>query len=267
MQGAGLAAVIVGASSGIGEALARELHKRGWRLGLLARRLDRLKLLAADLGSGVAVGYLDVSTNDSVDRFDAMTKQLGGADLVIISAGGGHLNPTHVSGPDKETISVNVIGFMAMAQAAFRLFQQRGHGHLAAITSVAALRGNRDGAAYAASKAFQSTYLDGLRASAQALKLPIAITELQPGFVDTAMMKTSTPLAPLVRRLLVCDASTAARQMLQAIFRNQKHAYITKRYALIALVLRLLPRPGRRGASTWTGPSYGEIGRSSDCSR
>jgi hypothetical protein len=65
-----------------------------------------------------------------------------------------------------------------------------------------------------------------------------------PGFVDTAMMKTKSPLPPLVRRLLVCDASTATRQMLRAIFRNQKHAFVTKRYALIAFLLKLLPRPG-----------------------
>jgi short-subunit dehydrogenase len=251
MEKAGLAAVIIGASSGIGEALARDLYKRGWRLGLLARRMDKLKALAAELGSGVSVGYLDVSTTACVDSFHAMAEELGGVDLVIISAGCGHLNPTHESGPDQETISVNVIGFMAMAQAAFRLFQTCGHGHLAAITSVAALRGNSAATAYAASKAFQSAYLDGLRESTQVLKLRIAVTELQPGFVETAMLKTTTPLPLLVRRLFVCDVETAARQMLRAIFRNQKHAYITKRYALIAFVLKFLPRPGRRGASPW----------------
>jgi short-subunit dehydrogenase len=244
------AAIIIGASSGIGEALARELHRRGWRLGLLARRLDRLNLLAAELGPGVLAGYLDVSAPDCVDGFNTMAEHLGGAGLVIISAGTGHLNPTHEAGPDDETVSVNVIGFMAMARAAFLHFQRRGHGHLAAITSVASLRGNHDGAAYAASKAFQSTYLDGLRASAQELQLPIGVTELQPGYVDTAMMKTATPLTPLVRRLLVCDAPIAAHQMLQAICRNQKHAYITKRYALVAAFLKLLPRPGKKVAST-----------------
>jgi short-subunit dehydrogenase len=112
----------------------------------------------------------------------------------------------------------------------------RGHGHLAAITSVAALRATSDGAAYAASKAFQSTYLDGLRASAHELKLPITVSELQPGFVETAMMKTETPLSPLVRRVLVCDATIAARQMVRAILRHQKHAYITKRYGVIAFL-------------------------------
>ena len=86
MNNSGPAAIIIGASSGIGEALAREMHKRGWRLGLLARRLDRLNELAAGLGPGVMAGHLDVSAPDCVDGFNAMADRLGGADLVIISA-------------------------------------------------------------------------------------------------------------------------------------------------------------------------------------
>jgi short-subunit dehydrogenase len=141
-------------------------------------------------------------------------------------------------------VAVNITGFMAIAQAACAHFETRGHGHLAAITYVAALRGNADGMTYAASKAFQSVYLDGLRQAIGEARVPVTVTELQPGFVDTAMMKTKTPLAPLLRRLLVCDASTAARQMLRAIHRKRKHAYITKRYGPISSLMKLLPRPG-----------------------
>src|SRR5215469_4013241 len=104
MKSTAPAAVIIGASSGIGEALARDLHARGWRLGLCARRMDKLQALAGELGSGVAVGYIDVSAGDCVDRFHAIAEDLGGADLIIISAGSGHLNPAHESGPDQETV-------------------------------------------------------------------------------------------------------------------------------------------------------------------
>jgi short-subunit dehydrogenase len=237
-------AVIIGASSGIGEALARELHKAGWQLGLLARRIDKLKALAADLDTCVSVGFCDVSKSDCTDNFNAMIEELGGADLVIISAGCGYLSPTHNNTQDEEMVSVNITGFIAIAQATCAHFQTRGNGHLAAITSVAALRGNGEATTYAASKAFQSVYLDGLRHAMRQARIPVTITELQPGFVDTAMMKTRVPLSPLVRRLLVADASTAARQMLRAIRRKQKHAYITRRYAPIASLLKLMPRPG-----------------------
>jgi short-subunit dehydrogenase len=236
-------AVIIGASSGIGEALARQLHREGWRLGLLARRQERLAAIAEVLGERVSTAYIDVSADDCSHRFEAALAELGGADLVILSAGTGHINPQHDTLLDQETTAVNVHGFMTIAHTAFLHFQKRGQGHLAAITSVAALRGSAEATAYAASKAFQSVYLDGLRDSARHKRLPITITELQPGFVDTRMMKTGTPLPPLMRRLLVCDASTAADQMLRAISRKQKHAYITRRYALIACLLKILPRP------------------------
>jgi short-subunit dehydrogenase len=236
-------AIIVGASSGIGEALARQLHKEGWSLGLLARREERLAAIAADLKDHIMVSYADVSKSDCSDRFEMMLEALGGVDLVIISAGAGHLNFQHDILLDQETAAVNVSGFMAIAVAAFRHFERRGQGHLAAITSVASLRGSAAATAYAASKAFQSVYLDGLRDFARLKKLEITVTELQPGFVDTGMMKTETPMSPLIRRLIVSDPTTAARQMLRAISRKKKHAYITKRYTVIAWLLKLFPRP------------------------
>jgi short-subunit dehydrogenase len=173
-----------------------------------------------------------------------MAELLGGVDLVVISAGAGHINPHHNMSLDRETIGVNISGFMAIAEAAIRHFQRRGSGHLAAITSIAALRESADSTVYAASKAFQSVYLDGLRESAQQKMLSITVTELQPGFADTDMMKIETPLSPFVRRLVVSDTTIAARQMLRSISRKKNHAYITRRYAVIALLMKLLPRPG-----------------------
>ena len=99
-------------------------------------------------------------------------------------------------------------------------------------------------AAYAASKAFQSVYLDGLRDLARHSGHPIDVTEVQPGFVDTAMMKPDRPLPAVARQLLVASPAKAARQILRAIQKRKKHAYITRRYALVAFILKLLPRPG-----------------------
>jgi len=211
----------------------------------LARRTDRLATIAAELGTDVLIDYVDVSKEGCAVPFHTMARAMGDVDLVILCAGCGHLNPGHESAPDRETVAVNVRGFMEMPREAFLYFEQRRRGHLAAITSVAALRGNADGAIYAASKAFQSIYLDGLRDSALRKNLDLCVTELQPGFVDTAMMKTTAPLSPFLRWLLVADAATAARQILRAVVRRKKHAYITRRYAVVAFLLRLLPRPGR----------------------
>jgi short-subunit dehydrogenase len=240
----GRTAVIIGASSGIGEALAHQLNREGWRLGLLARRLDRLEALRQAIGPETIVRRIDVSHDDAPAILDDVLDELGGADLVVISAGTGHVNRDLKVELDVETVTVNVLGFMKTAQVAVRHFLRRGRGHLVGISSIAALRGYGDGAVYAASKAFQSVYLDGLRDLARQSGLPIDVTEVQPGFVDTAMMKTDRPLSTLVRWLIVASPAKAARQILRAIRKRKKLAYITRRYALVALLFKLLPRPG-----------------------
>jgi short-subunit dehydrogenase len=239
-----LTAVIVGASSGIGEALAHELNRDGWRLGLLARRLDRLEALRTSLAPDTVARVIDVAQRDAANTLEHLLDELGGVDLVIISAGAGHNNLDLDRELDAETVTVNVEGFMAIAQVAMRHFLKRGRGHLVGISSVAALRGNHAGAAYAASKAFQSVYLDGLRELARHSGHPIVVTEVQPGGVDTAMFKPLRPLSPLATRLFVCSPEKAASQILRAIQLRKKHAYITKRYAVVAFLMKLLPRPG-----------------------
>jgi short-subunit dehydrogenase len=236
-------AVIIGASSGIGEALAHQLHRAGWRLALVARRHERLERLRDTLATETVVRALDVAQPGAAVIIEQVLEELGSVDLVIISAGTGHNNNDLLWELDFDTVSLNVVGFMAVAQVAMRYFLRQGRGHLVGISSIAALRGN-SAACYAASKAFQSVYLDGLRELARHSGHPITVTEVQPGFVDTAMMKPTRPLPALVRRLLVVSPAKAATQILRAIEKRRKHAYITRRYAPIAFILKLLPRPG-----------------------
>jgi short-subunit dehydrogenase len=237
-------AVIVGASSGIGEALAHELNREGWRLGLLSRRRDRLEALGQKLAPDTVVRRVDVSQPDAAEILDDVVAELGGVDLIIITAGTGHNNRDLNVDLDVDTVTVNVVAFMKMTQMAMRHFLRRGRGHLVGVSSIAALRGNAAGAAYAASKSFQSVYLDGLRDLARKSGLPIVVTEVQPGGVDTAMLKPDRPLPVLVRRLFVASPAKAARQILRAVRGQKKHAFITRRYRLIAFFLKLLPRPG-----------------------
>lgn len=231
------AALIVGASSGIGEALARRLAAEGWRLGLAARRLDKLDTLAVEFGFGTVVSAMDLAAPDEARlRFDTLVEELGGADLIVVAAGTGHVNPDLQWIPERETISVNVLGFAAVAQRAMEYFLERGRGHLVGVSSVAKLRADGDAAAYCASKAFVSTYLDGLRHKARTRKLPITVTEVCPGFVDTAMMKAEKPF-------WVASPATAAECIHDAIQRRTSHAFVTRRWGIIGIVLRLLPSP------------------------
>jgi short-subunit dehydrogenase len=152
----------------------------------------------------------------------------------VISAGTGFLNPNLSWELEKQTIDVNVSGFTALADAAMQYFMQSGRGHLVGISSLAALRGNRLAPAYNASKAFMSIYLQGLRYKVAGLGLPITITDIQPGFVDTAMAQSPS-------LFWVASTEKAANQIYTAIHRKRKQATITKRWRLFAWILKLAP--------------------------
>ncbi len=232
--------MIVGASSGIGEALARRLADEGWSLGLAARRIDRLATLAVELaarhpGRTFVPRAIDLVDPDaSIAAFESLAAEVGGVGLVVVSSGVGHENPSLEWPPEAETVEVNVAGFTAIAVAAMRHFERRGSGHLVGLSSLAALHGHGDAPAYGASKAYVSRYLQALRHRVAARKLPIAVTDIQAGFVDTAMAKGEG-------LFWVATADEAARQIARAIARRRRHAYVTRRWRLIAWILRLLP--------------------------
>lgn len=228
-------AVIIGASSGIGRALALVLSREGYALGLAARRTDLLHDLARGLPNRAIIRRMDVSVQpEAVDALEGLIAELGGMDLLIISAGTGFINPELDWAKEKETSDVNALGFAAMAGAAFRHFRQRGSGHLVGITSIGALRGNSDAPAYYASKAFAASYLQGLRKKAVKMRLPILVTDIQPGLVDTAMAKGEG-------LFWVQPPEKAALQIWEAIRKRRTHAYVTKRWRLIAWVMKIMP--------------------------
>lgn len=228
-------AIIVGASSGIGRALAKTLAKNGVIVGLVSRRLELLSELQQEIGTQAVIKQIDISnTHNAILRFSEFVQEMGDIDLIVISAGTGFINPELDWDKENATIAVNVAGFAAIANVAIHYFLKNGTGHLVNISSIAALRGNGITPAYNASKAFESIYLDGLRHKIAKLRLPITITDIQPGFVDTAMAQGEG-------LFWVASPDKAAKQIYQAIIRKKKHAYITKRWRLIAWFFNLVP--------------------------
>ena len=136
---------------------------------------------------------------------------------------------------EREAIDTNVLPFTCIAGWAYHFFERQKSGQFVAITSIAGLRGGRHAPAYNATKAFQIRYLEGLRAKAKKAGMPIVITDIRPGFVDTAMAKGEDVFwsAPVPK---------AAAQIYRAIENKKAVAYVTHRWALIAFVIRLLPR-------------------------
>ena len=122
----------------------------------------------------------------------------------------------------------------AIANAAFKYFYNQGSGHIVGISSIAAIRGSGEAPAYNASKAFVSNYLEGLRQKARKSGIAITVTEIQPGFVNTAMAKGEG-------LFWVSSPGKAGQQILKAVNSKKKHAYITKRWRLIAWLLKIIP--------------------------
>jgi short-subunit dehydrogenase len=228
-------AIVTGASSGIGRALAVRLAHEGWRVGLAARRVALLESLREEIGRDAVVQPMDQSDAPAaMEALRALIARLGGADLVILNAGTGHLNAALDWEPERETVAVNVTGFAALAQVAMRHFEQRGGGHLVSISSIAALHGYGGAPAYGASKAFISHYMDALRHRCARRRLPIAVTDVLPGFVDTAMAQGD-------HVFWVASADEVARQILDAVRRRRKRAIVTRRWILVAWAYRLVP--------------------------
>ena len=227
-------AIIIGASSGIGRALAVILSLDGYRVGVVARRTDLLAQLREELAGPCVIKTVDVSQTElAMPLLQELIEELGDVELFIVSAGTGFENAALAWAPERDTIAVNVLGFAGMVNVAVAHLETRGSGHLVGISSLAALRGNRAAPAYNASKAFVSNYLQGVRYRFNKLKLPIVVTDVQPGYVDTRMAKGNL--------FWVASPQTAARQIVAAIRGRKQRVYVTRRWRLIAWLMRIAP--------------------------
>jgi short-subunit dehydrogenase len=226
--------IVVGATSGIGRALAFKLAAEGYIVGITGRRLELLNELKSQNPERFVVSAFDVTNLTKVQAcLDQLTTELGGLDLLILSSGTGKINPSLDNSIERYTNEVNIAGFTAVSNWAISYFEKQGYGHFVAITSVAAIRGSRHAPAYNASKAYQVNYLEGLRQRVFHLKKPITITDIRPGFVDTAMASGKV--------FWMAPVDKAASQIVQAINAKRDVVYVTKRWRLIALLLRGLP--------------------------
>jgi short-subunit dehydrogenase len=228
-------AIIIGASSGIGEALALELDSNGYSLGLASRRTVLLEELASKLKHRAHIRELNLADCDAAAiSLRQLIHEMKDVDLIVLSAGAGFDNPKLEWAPELNTISVNVTGFARVVNVIVEYFEERGHGHLAAITSICAIRGHGDAPAYGASKAFMSNYLSSLRQRFRRKDLPIYVTEICPGYVDTAMAQGAS-------LFWVASVQKASKQIRRALKTRRSHVYVTKRWRLIAWLLRVCP--------------------------
>jgi short-subunit dehydrogenase len=243
--------LITGASSGLGEGMARAFATKGRDLALCARRVERLDELKAELlerhpGIKVAVAALDVNDHDQVPKvFAELSDELGGIDRIIVNAGIGKGAPLG-SGKlwaNKATLETNLIAALVQIETALEMFKAAGGGHLVLISSVLGNKGVPGvKAAYAASKAGVTSLGESLRA--EYLSGPIKVTTLEPGYIESEMTAKSAST------LLMVDNETGVKAMVDAMEREAGRAAVPwwPWGPLVQLMRVLPPRLAKRFA-------------------
>lgn len=226
--------LIIGGSSGIGRAIACQLADNDHKIIITGRRLDKLKEVKDLFPNQINIIQHDVrdykSSEDLLNESIALFETI---DLIIYSSGVGEPNYELEWSKEVPTLETNIMGAVKIYGLAYQLFKKQGFGHLVGISSIAGIRGNRHVPAYFASKAFQINYLESLWLKGKRSKSNIFVTDVRPGFVDTDMAIGKT--------FWMADTTKAAQQIIKAIEKKKKRVYITKRWIVIATILRFLP--------------------------
>lgn len=226
-------ALVIGGSSGIGKALVRKLLEENYTVGLSGIERDDLSELTKKYSS-LFIKYIDCSVENCSLEIKQFINDLGGVDIIINSAGIGHLNNRPGFLVENNANKVNVLGFTEIADWSYRYFEERKQGHFVAITSMAGLIGFRSTPAYTAGKGYQKNYMEALRQRANKSSDPVYVTDIRAGFVDTDFSKD-------LKTFWVCTPEKAADQIYRAIKKKKSLSYVTKRWRILAVIVAMIP--------------------------
>jgi decaprenylphospho-beta-D-erythro-pentofuranosid-2-ulose 2-reductase len=231
-------AIVIGASSGIGRAVAEALLAGGATVAVLARRDD----LLGDVGGGDRrlVYRHDVHETGGVSAlFEQIVTRMGGLDLVVYAAG---MQP--VVGPleyptsmDLDTIAVNFAGAVAWLNMAAERFSRAQEGTIVGIGSVAGDRGRRGNPVYGATKAALDTYLESLRN--RLAPSGVTVLTVRPGFVDTALLRQF----PVPSFVPVASPTQAAHDILAAVVARKRVVYVPGWWRYVMALIKAIPAP------------------------
>lgn len=258
-------AIVMGATSGIGMEVASLLAQRGWQVGIAGRRIDRLEEVKrntnllisespkASKGEIACYQQIDVTSPEAPSLLLKLIEKLGGMDLYFHSSGIGWQNNSLDIEKEMKTVETNGLGFVRMVDTAFNWFAQQNQGQepgqgqrqgkdrscdtyrIACITSIAGTKGLGAAPAYSATKRFQNHYLECLTQQAHMRHLPIAITDIRPGFVKTDLIAGSNyPLQLTPQKV--------ALQIVNAIERGKTVKTIDWKYSILVSLWRMIPR-------------------------
>jgi short-subunit dehydrogenase len=234
-------ALVVGASSGIGEALARRLAADGARVALVARRETELRRIMDEINSAaggehaIAVAHDVRVVEEAPELVQEIARRLGGLDLVIYAAGAmpAVAADEYDTNKDREMLEVNLLGAIAWLNPVAERMARLGRGTIVGIGSVAGDRGRAPNPVYCTSKAGFHAYLEALRN--RLAKLGVKVVTIKPGFVDTAMTRGKEGL------FWVISADRAAQIILKKASRGVVTAYVPARWRLVMTIVRSIP--------------------------
>lgn len=226
--------IIIGATSGIGREVAKLYIAQGWQVGVAGRRAEELETLRKEAPEQVSTQVLDVTLEDAPYRLQSLIDKVGGMDLFLLSSGIGKQNPTLTPDIELRTAATNVEGFIRLTTAAYHYFEKQGYGHIAAISSIAGVKGLGIAPAYSATKRFQNTYLDALDQLSRMNGLNIRFTDIRPGFVATPLLKDDN--YPLLMK-----APQVAACIVKAISKKKRIVVIDWRYRILVFFWKLIP--------------------------
>ena len=229
-------AIVFGATSGIGKSLTEILVKEGYRVAVTGRRLEKLEALKTAYPTHILVKQNDIQDVEAVEKvFTEIVNEFKTIDLVVQSSGVGYVNPKLEWDKESQTINTNVLGVTKLYVLAYNLFRKQQFGHLVGISSIASIRGSRSAPVYFASKAYQKAYLESLYLKTKTIKSKkVFITDIRPGFVDT-------PMALGEHVFWLVPVEKSAKQIYTAIKKKKRVAYVSKRWVLVAWVLKIAP--------------------------
>lgn len=229
--------VIMGATSGIGLAVAQKLAAKGHRVGVAGRKVKVLQELKKDYPENIEWEEIDVTKEDAPQKLLKLIEKLGGMDTYFHVAGVFRDNPQLDLEPEMITLQTNAVGFARMTSTAYKYFRDMGGiGHIAAITSVAGTRGMGPIASYSSTKKFGQTYLEALQQLSHLQHLKIKFTDIRPGWIRTPLM------APDREYPVTMQLSYAGPLIIKALNRRRTAVYVDWRWELLIRLCQLIPR-------------------------
>lgn len=229
--------VIMGATSGIGLAVAEKMARSGHRVGVAGRKTDILRALQKKFPENIEWEEIDITRSEAVQKFHRLIDKLGGMDTYFHVSGIGYENRFLQPKEEMATIETNAVGFARMISAAFVYFRDNKRpGKIAAVTSVAGTRGMGEIASYSATKSFGQTYLEALQQLAHLQNLPIRFTDIRPGWIRTPLLNPDEEY-PMTMKL-----SYAGPLIIRAVDGRCPVSYIDWRWGLLARFMNLVPR-------------------------